>query len=54
MKHGRREAARARLDQLVSDHPLTRETYVRTWDNHVIIGGRTRSGPTEKWKPTTA
>ncbi|MDA1196304.1 MAG: hypothetical protein O2894_14135 [Planctomycetota bacterium] len=45
MKEARCAAARARLDQLLSGHPLTEGMYVRTWGDHLIIGREEHFGP---------
>ena len=38
MKNVRHEAARARLEELLSSNPITEGTYVRPWGDHLIIG----------------
>ena len=45
MKKERREAARVRLEELLSGHPLTEGTYVRSWGDHLIIGRHEPFGP---------
>ena len=45
MKNPRREAHKARLDQLLSGNPLTQGMYVRTWGDHLIIGRHEPFGP---------
>ncbi len=45
MKNERREAARARLEELLSSNPITEGTYVRTWGDHLIIGRHEPFGP---------
>ncbi len=45
MKNPRREAIRARLEELLSDHPLTEGMYVRAWGDHLIIGRQEPFGP---------
>lgn len=45
MKHARREAAKQRLEGLLSDHPLTEGMYVRGWGDHLIIGRQEPFGP---------
>ena len=45
MKDVRREARKARLDQLLSGNPLTQGMYVRTWGDHLIIGRHEPFGP---------
>lgn len=45
MKDARREAARARLEQLLAGHPGTQGMYVRTWGDHLIIGRPEPFGP---------
>ena len=45
MKNPRREAARARLEELLSSHSLTQGMYVRTWGDHLIIGRQEPFGP---------
>ncbi len=45
MKNPRREAARARLEELLASQPLTQGMYVRAWGNHLIIGRNEPFGP---------
>ncbi len=45
MKDARREAARAKLDRLLADHPVTEGMYVRIWGDHLIIGREEAFGP---------
>jgi hypothetical protein len=45
MKKARREAARARLEELLSSHPPTQGMYVRIWGDHLIIGRQEPFGP---------
>ena len=45
MKDVRREARKARLDQLLSGNPLTEGMYVRAWGDHLIIGRHEPVGP---------
>lgn len=45
MKNVRREASRARLDELLSSDPLTEGMYVRTRGDHLIIGRHEPFGP---------
>ncbi len=45
MNKVQREATRARLEELVSGHPLTEGMYVRTWGDHLIIGRQEPFGP---------
>lgn len=45
MKKPRREAARVRLEELLSSHPPTQGMYVRTWGDHLIIGRHEPFGP---------
>ena len=45
MKNPRREAIRARLEELLSGHPLTEGMYVRAWGDHLIIGRQEPFGP---------
>jgi hypothetical protein len=45
MNMSRREAAKARLHQLLSGNVLTQDMYVRTWSDHLIIGGHEPFGP---------
>jgi len=45
MKNAGREASRARLEALLSSHPLTEGMYVRTWGDHLIIGRHEPFGP---------
>lgn len=45
MKNTRRDAARVRLEDLLSSHPLTQGMYVRTWGDHLIIGRHEPFGP---------
>ena len=45
MKKPRREAARIRLEELLSSHPPTQGMYVRTWGDHLIIGRHEPFGP---------
>ncbi len=45
MKKVRREAIRARLEELLSGHPLTEGMYVRAWGDHLIIGRQEPFGP---------
>ena len=45
MKNARREAARARLDELLADQPVTEGMYVRTWGDHLILGRHEPFGP---------
>ena len=37
MKHPQREAAKQRLEQLLSGNPITQGMYVRTWGDHLIV-----------------
>ena len=45
MKKPRREAARVRLDELLSSQRTTQGMYVRTWGDHLIIGRHEPFGP---------
>jgi hypothetical protein len=45
MKDPRREARKARLEQLLSSKPLTQGMYVRLWGDHLIIGRYEPLGP---------
>ena len=45
MNKVQREATRARLEELLSGHPLTEGMYVRTWGDHLIIGRQEPFGP---------
>jgi len=45
MKNARREAARVRLEELLSGNPLTEGMYVRSWGDHLIIGRHEPFGP---------
>jgi len=45
MKTVRREAARARLEELLSSNPITEGVYVRTWGDHLILGRHEPFGP---------
>ena len=45
MKNPRREAARARLEELLSSNPLTEGMYVRSWGDHLIMGRHEPFGP---------
>ena len=45
MKNPRREAARARLEELLASRSLTQGMYVRTWGDHLIIGRQEPFGP---------
>ena len=45
MKKVRREAIRARLEELLSSHPLTEGMYVRAWGDHLIMGRQEPFGP---------
>ena len=45
MKNERREAARVRLEELLSGNPLTEAMYVRSWGDHLIIGRHEPFGP---------
>lgn len=48
MKNARREAARVRLEELLSGNPLTEGMYVRSWGDHLIIGRHEPFGPNEE------
>lgn len=45
MKNARREAAKQRLERLLSENTLTEGMYVRTWGDHLIIGRHEPFGP---------
>ena len=45
MKNPQREAARVRLEELLSGNPLTEGMYVRSWGDHLIIGRNEPFGP---------
>jgi hypothetical protein len=45
MKHPRREAAKQRLERLLTGDPLTEGMYVRAWGDHLIIGRHEAFGP---------
>jgi len=45
MKNTRRDAARVRLEDLLSSHSPTQGMYVRTWGDHLIIGRHEPFGP---------
>ena len=45
MNKTRREAAQAKLEQLLAAHPATEGMYVRTWGDHLIIGRYESFGP---------
>lgn len=45
MKQARREAARKRLERLLSESPLTEGMYVRTHGDHLILGRHEPFGP---------
>ena len=45
MDRARREAARARLEKLLSESPLTEGMYVRTHGDHLILGRHEPFGP---------
>lgn len=45
MKPMQREAAKQRLERLLSGNPLTEGMYVRTWGDHLIIGRHEPFGP---------
>ncbi len=45
MKNVRREAVRARLEELLANHSLTEGMYVRSWGDHLIIGRHEPFGP---------
>ena len=45
MKHPQREAAKQRLEHLLSGNPITQGMYVRTWGDHLIVGRHEAFGP---------
>jgi len=45
MKRPRREAAKQRLEQLLSANPITQGMYVRAWGDHLIVGREEAFGP---------
>lgn len=45
MKPIQREAAKQRLERLLSGNSLTEGMYVRTWGDHLIIGRHEAFGP---------
>ncbi len=45
MKRPRREAAKQRLEQLLSADPITQGMYVRPWGDHLIVGREEAFGP---------
>lgn len=48
MKATQREAAKRRLERLLSGNALTEGMYVRTWGDHLIIGRHEAFGPNGK------
>ena len=45
MKHPQREAAKQRLEHLLSGNPITQGMYVRPWGDHLIVGRQEVFGP---------
>jgi len=45
MERTRREAAKQRLERLLSKSPLTEGMYVRTYGDHLIVGRHESFGP---------
>ena len=45
MKHPQREAAKQRLEHLLSGNPITQGMYVRPWGDHFIVGRQEAFGP---------